>query len=254
MDFENIYYSASALVECISSSVGMCKEFINLKTYDNYTYEHSLSVAVYATMLGCSLGFSMEELVNLAMSGLLHDIGKMFIDHDILHKNGKLTDTEYTEIKKHARIGYEQVKDYSTISATVKTGIYQHHENENGTGYPLGIKGDKIYKFAKIIHIADVYDAIVSRRPYKPEKPSAYALRFLIENSSEMFSKEYVNEFIRIIPAYPKCSTVELNDGRTAIVCENSYDNSFRPVIRTMDGEVINLSEKRFDYLSIINP
>lgn len=244
INLDKIHDNAIGLVDCIASSDSFCNEFINMKTYDNYTYEHSLSVAVYATMLGLFLDFHMEELVNLAMAGLLHDIGKLLINKDILNKNGKLSDAEYDEIKKHTTLGYNQIKGYKTISATVKTGIYQHHENEDGTGYPLGLENDKIYKFAKIIHIVDVYDAIISKRPYKEAKTSSYALKYLIENKGTMFNTEYVDAFVKIIPAYPQGTTVKLNDGRYAIIAQNTYGNSFMPIIKIINGELIDLNDK----------
>lgn len=251
-NFEQMYENAKSLVDYIINAGHNCNEFINMKTFDNYTYEHSVSVAVYAVMLGNQLGYSIDELVNLAMAGLLHDIGKLFISKDILYKPGRLTDDEFKEIKTHTTLGYKQIKDYSTISATIKTGIYQHHENEDGTGYPLGVKGDKIYRFAKIIHIVDVYDALISKRPYKEEKSSAVALKFLMDNAGSMFNEEYVDEFLKIIPGYPKGTTVMLSDGSMGIVAENRFGKTFRPVVKKLTGEFVDLSKQENEDLEII--
>lgn len=242
LDLDNIHDNAKTLVDYIVQADGHCNEFVNMKTFDNYTYEHSVAVAVYAVMLGLRVGLGEKELVNIAMTGLLHDIGKLLIDRDILYKPGRLTAEEFSQMKKHATYGYEQVKDYSSISATIKVGIYQHHENEDGTGYPNGLESDKIYKFAKIIHVVDVYDALISKRPYKDPKTSADALSFLLDNVGTMFNEEFVNAFFDIMPAYSVGTTVKLSTGEVGIVYKNSFGNAFTPVIRLKTGEEFDLS------------
>ena len=220
-------------------------EYFNEKTFDNYTYEHSISVSVYASMVGLAFGFNPEEIKKLAIAGILHDIGKKCIPYEILHKPDRLNDEEFNEIKKHPNYGYNMVKENTQLPATAKVVILQHHENEDGSGYPKGLKGDEIYKFSKIVHIVDVYDALISRRPYKDPMDPKEAMDFIIEKSGGMFDEKFVDAFIQIMPSYPKGKVVVLNDGRKAIVLKNIKGNIHRPHIRILDSmEVIKLSEE----------
>lgn len=219
-------------------------EYVNIKTFDNYTYEHSIAVSVYSTMIGISYGFSENEIRKLAIGGMLHDIGKNCIDYNILNKPEKLTPEEYEQIKTHPLFGYNMLNKNTSISATSKIVILEHHENEDGTGYPRKLKSNEIYKFSKIVHIADVYDALISERPYKKAMNPKNAIDYIIEKSGTMFSEEFVNVFIQIMPSYSKGSIVELNDGRKAIVLKNILGNIHRPDIRILNTkEIIKLSQ-----------
>ena len=219
-------------------------EYVNIKTFDNYTYEHSIAVSVYSAMIGISYGFSENEVRKLAIGGMLHDIGKNCIDYNILNKPEKLTPEEYEQVKTHPLFGYNMLNKNTSISATSKIVILEHHENEDGTGYPRKLKSNEIYKFSKIVHIADVYDALISERPYKKAMNPKDAIDYIIEKSGTMFSEEFVNVFIQIMPSYSKGSIVELNDGRKAIVLKNILGNIHRPDIRILNTkEIIKLSQ-----------
>lgn len=234
--------NAKNIVSALEETTSFC-DYINAKTFDNYTYEHSLSVAVFSTLVGIACQYREKELINLALAALLHDLGKRCISSDILNKPDKLTSEEFMEIKKHPFFGYNMLKDDILISATVKTSIYQHHENEDGSGYPRGLKGNDIYKFAKIIHITDVYDAITSKRPYKEPNTPMEAIAFIIKNTGKMFDKEFVELFLGVVPAYPKGLMVKLSNGEKGIVVENYKGYVLRPKIRLMDGEEISLKD-----------
>ena len=217
-------------------------EYFNVKTFDNYTYEHSLSVATYAAMMGLACGFNEEEIRKLTIAGILHDIGKQCIDSAILNKPSRLSQDEFNEIKKHTLLGYNMVKNNTDLVATIKIVILEHHENEDGSGYPRGITGKDIYKFSKIVHIVDVYDALISKRPYKDPMNPKEAIDFIIEKTGTMFSEEYVNVFIQIMPSYPRGSIVMLNDGRKAIVLKNHIGAIHSPDVRILDTkEVVKL-------------
>ena len=228
-------------------------DYLNSKTFDDYTYEHSISVAIYATLVGIADGMNREQLYKLAYAGLLHDIGKMSISKDILNKPDKLTFDEYEEVKRHPEYGYNLFKDNYDIGATTKMGIYEHHENEDGSGYPRGLTGDKIYKFAKIVHVVDVYDALVSKRPYKEPLTPAESLEYLKKNKGILFDSKYVDIFVNIVPAYPKGIMVNLSNGEIGIVLQNHIGNVLRPKIKLIDGEEIDLAtDIRYKNFSII--
>ena len=160
-------------------------------------------------------------------------------------------------MKTHSELGYERLKENINISSKTKMGVYMHHENVNGSGYPLGLRDDQIYMFAKIIHIADVYDAITSERPYKKAQSPKEAIEFLMNNAGKMFQPEYVKAFITYIPVYPKGRNVILSDGNVAVVVENRQYHTLYPVVRRLsDGETIDLADQNenlSDPLSILD-
>ncbi|MBQ8626633.1 MAG: HD domain-containing protein, partial [Agathobacter sp.] len=156
-------------------------------------------------------------------------------------KPGRLTPEEYAEVQKHSLYGYNMLKDNNEISSVTRNAIYSHHENEDGTGYPRHLTSDKIHKFAKIIHIADVYDALTTKRVYKDAMNPADALEYLMVNTQSMFDKEMVTTFLQYIAPYPLGVTVELSNGKQAVVVKNSREMLTRPTVRLFDGTIINL-------------
>lgn len=251
LNIDNAMDTARKMVKELLSVEKLSLELITLKSYHDYTYQHSVNVATIAAMIGIGLQLSEEELVNLASVGLLHDIGKIWISNDILNKPGALTQEEFEEIKKHPEYGYQMLKKNFNVSATIKTGVFEHHENEDGSGYPRQLIGDKIHRYAKIIHIADVYDALTSKRPYRDPSCPSDAIEFLLANCSSMFDEKYVRIFTKYVPAYPKGVTVELSNGEKGIVIENYADFVLRPKIIFFNGKEVSLKDD-MSYMSVV--
>lgn len=245
MDIDAALNVACEIAEELSLNGDINVDLVSLRTNSDYTYKHSLNVAILAVLTGIGIGLKKPLLKELSVAGLLHDIGKLNIPVGILDKQGPLTEEEFEMVKTHSQLGYDKLKDNINISSKTKMGVYMHHENMNGTGYPLGLQGDQIYMFAKIIHIADVYDAITNNRPYKKAQSPQSALEFLMNNAGKLFQPEYVRAFVNYIPVYPKGRNVILSDGSVAVVVENRQHNTLYPVIRRLsDGETIDLSEQ----------
>ncbi len=252
MDIDAALDVAGEITEELSANGDINVNLMSLRTNSDYTYKHSINVAVLSVLTGIGLGLKKPILRELAASGLLHDIGKLNIPVETLDKPGALTEEEYELIKKHSEFGYEKIKDNIAISSKTKMGVYMHHENINGTGYPLGLSGDQIYMFAKIIHIADVYDAITSERVYKRAQSPGEAIEFLMKNAGSMFQPEYVKAFVTYIPVYPRGRNVVLSDGSVAVVVENRQHNTLYPIVRKMDGTTIDLSGEENPDLYIV--
>lgn len=253
MDIDAALDVASEITDELSVDGEISVNMVSLRTNSDYTYKHSVNVAILSVLTGIGLGLKKSMLQELAAAGLLHDIGKVSIPVETLDKAGPLTEEEYELIKKHSEFGYEKIKDNISISSKTKMGVFMHHENVNGTGYPMGLAGDQIYMFAKIIHIADVYDAITSERVYKKAQSPNDAIEFLMKNSGSMFQPEYVKAFITYIPVYPKGRNVILSDKSVAVVVENRQHNTLYPVVRRLsDGETIDLSEDEEHTLTIV--
>ena len=253
MDIDAAMDVAGEITDELSLQGDISVNLVSLRTISDYTYKHSVNVAVLSVLTGMGLGFKKPMLRELAAAGLLHDIGKINIPPETMEKAGPLTEEEYELIKKHSEFGYEKIKNNISISSKTKMGVYMHHENYNGTGYPMGLSGDQIYLFAKIIHIADVYDAITSERVYKKAQSPGEAVEFLMKNSGTMFQPGFVKAFITYIPVYPKGRNVVLSDGSTAVVVENRQHHTLYPVVRRLsDGKTIDLSEYENQDLIIV--
>lgn len=245
LDIDAALDVASEITEELSLNGDINVNLVSMRTGSDYTYKHSVNVAILSVLTGIGIGLKKSILKELSAAGLLHDIGKLSIPAGILDKPGPLTEEEYETIKTHSQLGYDKLKANINISSKTKMGVYMHHENVNGSGYPLGLHDDQIYMFAKIIHIADVYDAITSERPYRNAQSPQEAIEFLMNNAGRMFQPEYVKAFITYIPVYPKGRNVLLSDETVAVVVENRQHNTLYPVVRRLDtGETIDLSEQ----------
>ena len=228
---DDIIDVSQSMVNQIASSSAISVDMVDLRSYDDYTFHHSVNVGIYAVAVGKEMGLSYAELEELAVAALCHDLGKSKIPAEILNKPGKLTDEEYVTIKNHSKFSYDILYDNDAISATVRQAVLMHHENENGTGYPLGRTGDEIPKLAKIIHACDVYDALTSKRSYKDPYPHEKAHDYLEGGKDTLFDHSVVDAIHAVIPAYPPGIDVKLSNGEEAIVIDQS-DQPRRPIIR----------------------
>ena len=244
VDIPEIVSISKEIVKNITTKKNISLNMIDLRTTLNYTYRHSVNVAVLSTIIGMALNLDPENLEQLTESGLLHDIGKLKIDKKILQKPTELTDEEFEQVKLHPEYGYDLLKDDNTISSKTKTGVYFHHENVDGTGYPLGLKMDELYLFPKIIHVADVYDALINKRSYKEAYPPSEAIEFLMSNCDIMFDRKIVELFLKYVPIYPKGMFVELSNKKQALVIDNDKTHNLRPIVKLLDGTIIDLLEE----------
>lgn len=240
--------------EILGSDVSMIN-LIDLKSFDEYTYFHSVNVCILAIMVGVGLNYDKHRLTRLGLGAILHDIGKVFIEKDILNKNGKLTDEEYTTIKNHPMLGYNYLKNIYSVLPTVYRCVLDHHERYDGNGYPYQLIGDSISEFGRVVCICDVYDALVSNRPYRKAILPSEAIEHIMANSGAIFDPKLVELFIRKVAPFPVGTLVRLSNGCESIVIENYEECCLRPrlrVIRDAHGEGVeyelNLSkEKNFN-------
>lgn len=164
--------------------------------YDKDTYYHSLRVTVLSLSIGMSLQMEEDSLYELSVGALLHDIGKTKIEQTIINKNGFLTDEEYELIKNHPTIGYNIIRNKNDIPELSKVSIIEHHERLDGSGYPNGKFGHEIAEISKVIAVADVYDALVSKRCYKEEMSPKSAITLLKNEDGALLDDEYLNALI----------------------------------------------------------
>ncbi|MBP2642872.1 MAG: hypothetical protein H6Q67_759 [Firmicutes bacterium] len=150
-----------------------------LRQHSELSFVHSVNMAVFVTLLGIWLGYGEEDLRNLAQIGLLHDIGKLFVPLNILHKPGRLSRAEFEVMKKHVYDGYLLLTYNDYINQEVKLGILQHHERLDGSGYPFNLKDNEIHEFSKIAAVADMYTAMIEDRTYRPKMTPLAALEVI---------------------------------------------------------------------------
>lgn len=244
LNIDDCIFIANNIVEEIRESESMIVETVNLCSYDNYTYTHSVNVDILAVVLGVACGLADDELRKLSQAALLHDVGKTCVPIEIINKPGRLTEEEFAEVKNHPRYGYNMLRDNYEVSSVARNAILSHHENEDGSGYPRGLTSEKIHLFAKIIHIADVYDALVTKRVYKDAMNPADAMEYLMANSERMFDKELVTLFMEYVAPYPLGVQVELSTGQKALVVRNNRLMLSRPMVRLDGGATLDLIER----------
>ncbi|AVP55346.1 HD family phosphohydrolase [Clostridium tetani] len=232
--FKKAISSIENLVDYIIDIGDVNKSLYDIKTHDNYTYLHSLDTCVMTSFLGISLGFKEDELKDLGIGASLHDIGKTQIPLKILNKKGKLNDEEFAEIKNHTLYGGKLLRNNKQISENVIDIVEQHHERIDGKGYPYKLHGDEISKYAKVVSLCDVYDAVSSDRCYRRKFSPNDAYELILGNSETMFDIEVVEKFKETFSIYPLGACVKLSNGVEGYVIHQNRGFPDRPLIRVL--------------------
>ena len=222
------------LINQVSDNQDAVVNMLDLKQFDDYTFQHCINVCILSIIIGVHRGFSEKTLENLAMAAAYHDIGKLRVPLSIVNKPGELDDYELEEMRQHAALGVEYLKTTEELNSHIEMGILQHHERYNGTGYPLALKGEEISEIARIISIADVFDAITSKRSYKEASLPSEAVEYIMGNAGRHFDYDIVKVFLNRVAAYPVGLTVELNNGLRGIVVETFEDFTMRPKVKVL--------------------
>ena len=233
---------AHSLMQAISENDAVAMNIDALKISDEYTFKHSVDVATMAMIIARKSGMPEKDIYQIGVAGLLHDVGKSRIPNEILNKAGKLTEEEFAVMKKHTLLGYHILKEKPGISPEIMAGVLQHHEKINGRGYPLKLSGQQISSYAKVLSIADIYDALVTERPYKKGFSAHDALEMIMAMTEEL-DVEYMRSFIDTVILYPVDSTVSLSCGEKARVVRNTPHYPLRPkVVGLKSGKVYDLA------------
>jgi len=228
-----------------------------LKDYDDYTYVHSVNVAILSISVGARIGLKKEALEALGICGIFHDLGKIKIPIEIINKPGPLTDQEYNEVKKHSLNSVRMLlslRTSRTILKEILIGPFEHHQKYDLSGYPNSPGKASLSLYGRIISIADVYDALTSPRIYRPDSISPpQALNIMIQKSGKDFDPVLLKVFINMLGVYPIGSLLKLNTGEYALVVKTEQNsNPLRPKILILEqtsdkkwkkGSLANLSE-----------
>jgi putative nucleotidyltransferase with HDIG domain len=216
----------------------------HMKTNEGHLHTHCVNVALLSNLFGIWINADAKELEDLTVAALLHDIGMTQISHDIVNKKDPLTKEEREILKKHTTLGY-RILDNADLPNEVKLAALGHHEKMNGQGYPLGIKGDKISKFARIIHICDVYEAMTHDRLYRERFCPFDVIKTFERGSFGVFDTEALLLFLQNIAYTYLNSRVKLTDGSVGHVAFINNGDLSSPIIKLDDDTVIDLHKNK---------
>lgn len=240
------------IIDELLSQKDILYNLADIKSVDDYTFNHCVNVSILSLITGIELGFDMEHLRGLGVGAILHDIGKLFIPKAILQKPSQLTVEEFEEIKKHTVLGYELLKKNEKINLSSAYISFGHHERYDGSGYPLQLKGSNIHIFPRIVAIADVYDALTSDRVYRKKLKANEVFEYITSLGIHHFDPKVIEAFVKHVSIYPVGTGVLLNTGERALVARANVKMPTRPLVRvlckdkTVTGKYyeIDLSEK----------
>jgi putative nucleotidyltransferase with HDIG domain len=235
-----------------SNSFRLLDMIHSMRKYDDLTYVHSLNVALIASVLGRWLGIKDEDEKNLFVAGMLHDIGKVKIPKEILTKPGKLTDNEYSIMKKHVNLGYEILRDQNIIQEA-KEACLLHHERYDGTGYPFGLVGNKIPYVARVMAVADVYDAMTANRVYRKAICPFQVVEMMHADTFSKYDPAIALSFLKNIVSSYINNDIRLSDGRVGRVVIINENALSRPTVMIGDELVDMVKHPEIEITAIIN-
>lgn len=236
-DAEAVKSAVNKIIDELLSNKDIIYNLAEIRKVDDYTFEHSVNVCILSLITGIGLGFSMDMLRELGTGALLHDIGKLFIPKSILLKPTHLTVDEFETIKKHTILGYEVLKNSGKVNLATAYIAFGHHERYDGSGYPLQLKNDNIHVYARIVAVADVYDALTSDRVYRKKLKPSEVYNYITSLSINHFDPKIIESFVKYITVYPVGTGVMLNTRERALVVRNNRSAPTKPVVRIVNDE-----------------
>ncbi|MGI6776730.1 MAG: HD-GYP domain-containing protein [Acetivibrionales bacterium] len=234
LDVPAVRETVNEIVSQVMDNEEVFMQLNGIRDMDNYTFMHSVDVCIFSVIIGKNMQLQKQELLDLATASLLHDIGKCKIPPEILFKPKQLTEEEFEIVKLHTLYGYEILTKTDGINERIACTAYQHHEKWDGTGYPCSLKGLEIDLFARIVSVADIYDAITSERIYKTRNMPYEGASYIINKSGIYVDPDIAKLFIKNIAVYPKGSIVLLNTGEIGNIVGINKNMSIKPKIQVI--------------------
>lgn len=236
---------ASSIINSERFSGDLLRCMRQLRDMNDYTYQHSLNVSSLCCLIGNWMNLSKNELEELTLAGLVHDIGKSKIDSEILRKDTELTNEEVLEIQRHCEYGYKILKKHTKYSEDVLKAVLMHHEKEDGTGYPSNLKSKDIHPYAKVIAVANLYSAITLDRIYKRTDTPFSVFEIFESVSAQKFDTLTVYTLISNIAMYYIGDKVRLTNGMFGNIVFIDKEFISRPLIHCENGEIIDLKVEK---------
>lgn len=255
LDSRNVDHALVNIRKNVHDSFDVLKCIDSIRTVDEYTYAHCVNVSLLAMTLAKWLGCDAKAVEEIAKAGLLHDVGKAKVDTNILNKKGSLLPEELEEIQNHTTYGYRMVENMYDISKGIKMAVLMHHERTDGSGYPLGAKGGQIHQYARVLAIADVYDAMTSDKVYSKRKSVFEVLKYMQDELANQLDRIMLKVFIERIVCHYIGDYVMLNTGEIGELMHVNPLNPLKPIVKVQNVFVdltyekdVELSELLWDY------
>ncbi|MGE5379900.1 MAG: HD-GYP domain-containing protein [Methylocystaceae bacterium] len=241
---DEVIPTVDTLVEQVFDEGDLFRQMRLMKEKDDYLFVHSINVALLSILVGRWLKLDRTQVQELGTAGFLHDIGKVKIPNHILNKPGTLTEEEFLVIQQHPQLGYDMVKNWNWVNKDIAEAIYCHHERLDGSGYPLGISGENIGLYARIVAVADVYDAITSSRSYANKRSPYNAAEILWEESFGKLDPRAAKTFYDRVANFYVGNKVRLSNGEVGMVIYIPPTAPTRPMVQVGE-KFYNLNENR---------
>jgi HD-GYP domain-containing protein (c-di-GMP phosphodiesterase class II) len=250
VEIERVIRAVTPLIRSILRNPNAMAWTVFSRKRSGHDYSRAVATAVWAIMFGRHLGFDRKGLENLAVGGLLLDIGNTALPDDVVHAEGAITQDQYEQVPAHVEEGVHILERSPGIEPAVFEMVMYHHERFDGSGYPYALEGSNIPPMGRIAGIVDCYDAMTTRTAYSPALAAYDAARELNEMRDKLFSAEVVEQFMHTIGMFPTGSVVELSDGAVGLVLEQNADNLLQPKVLVLQTP----KRKRLRKPKIMNP
>lgn len=257
-EIETLFPIAEEFMKCIAASKKLYLKAIYTKRMEEDFISHSINVAISSIKIGEGLKYDKEKMVHLTTAAFVHDIGMTMIPFHVIHSDRTLTEAEFDEIKKHPLFGKELLSKVSKLYHWLPLAVSQEHERVTGGGYPLGLKGDNIHEYAKIIGMMDDYEALTHERKRRRRFLPYDAIKIIVESKRGQFDKKLLKILLKKISVFPLNNFVELNTGEIGVVIDTTEEKTLRPTVKLLydneknkleTGIVISLEENPFLYI-----
>lgn len=252
VDSQKVSLVTNSLLSRINENRDIVNCINEMRTTDEYLYTHSINVSLLSMLIGKWLKYDYKKVKALVTAGFLHDIGKGRISQAILNKPGALTDEEFEEMKKHPAYGFQIAEKIPEINEDILKAILMHHEREDGSGYPLGLKSEQIHDFAKIVAVADMYDAMTSNRSYRTMICPFDVIETMERDNFGTLDHRVVSVFLKNIASYYMGDFVKLSNGDIGEIVYINPFNVSKPIIRAANTYIDLSNEKKVKILELI--
>ena len=242
IDVDNLIGDTLKIIDSQSNTFSVFDMLHNMRDFDDLTYTHSMNVAMICNVFAQWLGMSADEVKLATSCGMLHDIGKLQIDDAIIKKPGKLTDAEFKTIQSHPVLGY-RILQKQNISEHIKLSALMHHEKCDGSGYPVHLTADKIDRFAKLVTIADVYDAMTANRVYRNGMCPFKVVEIFEQEGLQKYDVIFIMTFLESVVNTYIDNRVRLNDGRIGTVKWINRQRLSKPMLQLENGTFLELAK-----------
>lgn len=237
LDLRRIEVVVKDVINQLLSTDDLINSLAEIRSIDDYTFGHSVNVGILSMVIGISMGYSKETLLDLGLGAILHDIGKTRVPLDILNKPGRLSDMEYNEIKKHTLKGFDIIQNSGKLSENASLVALNHHERYDGKGYPNGLTGESIPIFSRIVSVVDVYDALTNDRVYSPKVKKSEAIDYIISMADKQFDPNVVDLLVSKVSVYTIGEGILLSSGQKGYVISIDSKTPTRPLVRITHNE-----------------